>query len=192
MAHSHGQHLVLAGTWELTWACQLVSLHRASPCGLGISQHGKWVPGVGFLRSQFPEPQVEAVRLCMIWFQKSQNITATTLYGLSESPGPVQIQGEGHKSLGWQRPSAEEQVGWQIQLKPSLHNIMGHRFETMRHHETKAGGKGRQCWCVSHPANPRPRPFKCNMPQLALCPSMLGICSPPSCLLPETHSPPGT
>lgn len=109
--HSHGWQLVLACIWELIWGCQLGSLHGASPCGLGILQHGNRVPGVNVLRAGFPEPQVEAVRLRMIELQRSQNIISATFYGWSESPRPVQIQGEGHETLGWHRPTAEEQVG---------------------------------------------------------------------------------
>lgn len=43
MAHSQVWQGILAVSWECTWG-STDYLHLASPCGLGFSQHGGWVP----------------------------------------------------------------------------------------------------------------------------------------------------
>lgn len=40
----------------------LEPLHVASPRGLGILQHGLWVPSMSILTAEFPDIQVEAAR----------------------------------------------------------------------------------------------------------------------------------
>ena len=41
--HTHDQQLMPDVSRELSWDCQMVHQHVASPCGLDFSQHGSWV-----------------------------------------------------------------------------------------------------------------------------------------------------
>ena len=60
MTHPHGWQLILAVSWEFSWACQPDCQHVASPCGLGFSQRGGFVLRLSIPRDRRPTSEMAA------------------------------------------------------------------------------------------------------------------------------------